>query len=237
MENTKITGDKIRNHFTYSLWKYILFAVIAVFGWNLIYTSTAYRAPKNKRLDLYFVTYSVPDESLNWFKQSVLDLLPELEDSSCASVVYTEDDNYYGSIQLSTYMGAGEGDIYLMARDRYEAYVTSGVFIALDDAIADGRLDLRGIDVAGEVHTDENGQTGVFGIPADTLYGLYDQSVDARNMVICITAYSATQDQAIRYIDWLIETMHTEKPDWYIEYEASLEQAKTTPQISDMPSY
>ena len=48
-----ITGRKIRNHFHYSFWKYLLLIVIAMFGWNLLYTTTRYRSPENLKVEFY----------------------------------------------------------------------------------------------------------------------------------------------------------------------------------------
>ena len=33
---TPLTKERLQNHITYSSWKYILLAVVAIFGWNLV---------------------------------------------------------------------------------------------------------------------------------------------------------------------------------------------------------
>ena len=48
-----ITKNKIRNHFHYSFWKYLVLIAIALFGWNLIYTSTRYQSPENLKVEFY----------------------------------------------------------------------------------------------------------------------------------------------------------------------------------------
>ena len=48
---TPVTKDTLRNHFTYSWWKYLLLCVIGVVGWNLVFTMTAYRPPEDKKVD------------------------------------------------------------------------------------------------------------------------------------------------------------------------------------------
>ena len=50
---TPINQETLKHHFTYSSWKYLLMAVLVVMGWSLIYTTTAYRSPQNKRIDVY----------------------------------------------------------------------------------------------------------------------------------------------------------------------------------------
>ena len=48
-----ITKNKIRNHFHYSFWKYLVLIAIALFGWNLIYTTTRYRPPENAKIEFF----------------------------------------------------------------------------------------------------------------------------------------------------------------------------------------
>lgn len=235
MQETKITMGRIRNHFAYSWWKYVLFAVVAVVGWNLIYTATAYKPPRDKRLDAYFVTNSVPDESLRWFEEQVLERYPEVEDTHFSSIVYTTDDNYYGTMQLTTYLGAGEGDAIILPRERFLAFAQSGTFVALDDAIADGRIDLRGIDPARGYAVTEDGERAIYGIPADSLYGLMDLQIDNRDLYICVLAYTQSEDRLIDWVDWMIETMQAPKPDWLVEYEERTGASEI--EVVDMPSY
>lgn len=236
MQDSKITKTRIQNHFAYGWWKYLLLAVGAIVGWNLIFTSSAYRAPKDKRLDVTFVTYSLPEELLSSIKEDILARYPEqVEDSSVASIVYTADDNYYGSMQLTTYMGAAEGDIYVLPRERFLAFASSNAFLALDDALASGALDLDGIDVSRGYVKDEEGTTALYGIPTKELYGMWEMGLPADDLVICVMSYSKNPEVAVDWISAWIEKTHTEKPQWLIDYEES--QSGGITEISDIPSY
>ncbi|MDR0928401.1 MAG: hypothetical protein LBM74_01645 [Oscillospiraceae bacterium] len=239
MQDTKITRARISNHFAYGWWKYLMLAIVAVLGWSLIYTSTAYRAPREKRLDVYFVTQAVDETATQWFKEQAFALLPELEDANCLSITFTEEDNYYGSIQLSTYMGAGEGDIYIVSRERFDVLKGQGTFLPLDEYIADGTLDLRGIDATNAFTTDEWGVSGTMGVPAGSLYGFLrdDLMIDNRDLVICVASYTANPPAAIAYVNWLIGEMQAEKPEWLIEYEQNLVTAPAESGVSEIPSY
>ena len=238
MQDARITKERIRNHFTYGWWKYAVLVVAAILGWNLFYTTTAYRAPKDKRLDLYFVTYGLPETVTDWFSQQVLALFPELEDSMCASISYMDDDNYYGSMQLSTYVGAAEGDIYIMTRERFDAFKGMGVFVNLDDAVASGVIDVRGMDVSRGIATTEEGDRGLYGIPAEPLYGLMEQfGIDNRDLMLCVMAYSENQHIAIQFVDWMVGEMMAPKPDWLAEQEATKVESSGGQEISDIPSY
>lgn len=237
MQETKITKKRIQTHFTYSWWKYVLLAAVAIFGWNLIYTATAYRPPKDKRLDVTFATYMLPEETTSAVRDEILERYPSLEDSSVVSITYTTDDNYYGSMQLSTYMGAGEGDIYVLEKDRFIALAQSGAFLPLDDAIASGALDLKGIDVSAGVRMDENGVTAVYGIPAEALYGMIEgYGVLNTSLYYVVMAYTQNEEIAVDWIGWQIEKFLEPKPDWLQEYEDK-NSAEGTEAISNIPSY
>lgn len=238
MNGTEITRERIQNHFAYAWWKYVVLVVAAVAGWNMIYTFSAYQAPPDKRLGVYFVTYPVASETLEWMEQEILQTFPALEDVNCVSVVYTEDDNYYGSIQLSTYIGAGEGDIYILTRERFSAYASGGAFVALDEAVESGALHADDMDVsAGYARDEDSGERMLYGIPADSLYGLMEYGVDNRGLMICVMAYSKNEQAAIACVNWLIETMRAPKPDWLLQAEAEQGITDQDDNGANIPSY
>lgn len=213
----------------------MLLIVLAIFGWSLIFTTTAYRAPRDKRLDVYFVTDLVPEETLNWFEEQIMARYDEVEDTNCLSIVYSETD-YYGSMQMSTYMAAQEGDIYIMDRERFDTLKDQEGFTVLNAAIEEGTLNLRGIDTTLSTVKDAQGAPCVVAVPAAELYGLQDLQIDNRDLYICIMAYSPNQDEAIDFANWMIETMLAEKPEWLVEQEAkNTTQTQMSP--SNMASY
>lgn len=236
MPQTKITKARIRNHFTYSWWKYLLLVCVAVFGWNLIYTSTAYRAPRDKRLDVYFVTYAVPEETLAWFRLEILSLFPgdEIEDAEARSVAYTDESDYLGNMQLSTYIGAREGDIYLFHKDLFRSYAQQGAFASLDEYVASGALDVKDLDVSAGVAQDDEGQEALYGIPAEALYGLLPYGIDNTDLVVTVMNYSSNVDKAVRWIDWLIDTMEAPMPE---AVAAAREESGQAQEEADIPSY
>ena len=221
MNDTKITKERVQHHFAYSWWKYVLLAVFAVFGWNMIYTMTKYQAPPDKRLGVYFVTHSIDSEALDHLRDQILSVLPELEDASCASIVLTEQEDYYATMQLSTYVGAGEGDIYIMGRKQFAQYASNGLFMALDDAVETGAIKTRDINTdSGYATVDDTGVRALCGIPAAELYGFFEYGIDNRDLLICVTGYSKNQSAAVQCVDWLVQSMKAPKPEWLEQAEA-----------------
>jgi len=235
MQETKITVQRIRHHFNYSWWKYALMACLVVFGWNLVYTSSAYRPPRDKRLDITFVSHPMPEDFTGWVKDETLARYPDIEDANITSIVLTPEDSYYGTMQMTTYIGAGEGDVYVLPKEQFDSLVQNMAFVPLNNAIADGTIALDGMDTASGIRTDEEGQTAVFGIPLDSLYGFMEHGIDNRGLYAVVMSYSPNQERAADWIGWLAEAMRGPKPQWLVEQEAK--HMPEAEEVSEISSY
>ena len=237
MKDTKITRDRIQNHFTYSWWKYALLFAVAIFGWNIIYTTTKYQAPSDRRLGIYFVTHFIGADTTDWIEQETLRRDETLEEVSCISIALGgEEDQYYADVQLSTYIAAGEGDIYIMTKEKFRNYAAMDGLIALEDLVASRTINTGDMDLSkGYVKNDETGEVELYGIPADSLYGLLEKGIDNKDLYICIMAHAKNEPAAERFINWFIQEMKAEKPEYLVLQE---ETEENTGEISvDIPSY
>ncbi|GHU69882.1 hypothetical protein AGMMS49992_01300 [Clostridia bacterium] len=241
---TPITKKRIRDHFTYSFWKYVLLVVVGVFGWNLIYSVTAYRPPKDKKVDVYICTSAVESEATDRLAELARPQFPDMEALNFLTIALGSSDDYYANMQLSTYVGAQEGDVYLLPADRFQAYAQSGLFMPLDEWLADGVIDARGIEPGSGRMILRDSDTGapidgevahVYGLPTESLYGMFDQGIDNRGLWIGVTAYSGNPENAAKMVDWLIGEFKTEKPQWLADYEAT--QPAPTELEEVLPSY
>ena len=109
-----ITKERIRNHFAYAWWQYVLLICLAIFGWNLLYTTTRYRSPNDQRLEWYYGGYQLDGEKnidslMDDLHQS---LFSDLEEVEFRTVML---DQTYGSMQLMVWVSAGEGDLFLIS--------------------------------------------------------------------------------------------------------------------------
>ena len=173
---TPLTKEKVRNHFTYGSWKYLLLAALAVFGWSLIFTTTAYRSPQDKRIDLYAQTTTTTAENMDAFLEPIWrEVTPEMEVVS--SVALMNLDDYSTSMQLTAYMAAGDGDIYFLTEQYFKSFAAAGSFLELDVLVENGTIQVDGVDlskgrVAVVTEYDENDQPvtaeqHLYGIPLD----------------------------------------------------------------------
>lgn len=217
---TPISGAKLRNHFTYHIWLYILVAVAAFFGSSLLYTVTAYRSPEDKRIDLYIQSATVSAESAEKFLQPIWEqYVPDMEVVDAVMLTISSQD-YYGAMQLTTYVMAQEGDLYLLGTSDYKSFASQGLFIDLQPYIDAGKLHLDGIDLsAGYVAAvDENGlpvgERQLYGIPLYALYGYMDMGLDNRDTVLGVTVYNGNEENVIAFLDGFIQAGRADKPDW-----------------------
>ena len=218
---TPLDGASQKTHFAYHFWIYILIIAASVFGWNLLYTMTAYRSPENKRIDLYIQSNTVSQESAEAFLKPIWEsTVPEME--AVDSVILASNaQDYYSSMQLTVYIMAQEGDIYLMNSADFKTYASQGVFIDLQPYIDAGRIDVSDIDLsAGFVAPlDEEGlpesERRLFGIPIYSLYGYADGlGLDNRDMILGVTAFSGNEENVIAFLNGFLAAGRGERPGW-----------------------
>ncbi len=217
---TPLTKERLKTHITYSTWKYVLLVVAAVFGWNLLYTTTAYRSPQNLRIDVYIKSSTASQEMADEFMRPVWqETVPEMEIVQSVIMASTGED-YYSAMQLSVYIMANEGDIYILGADDFKSYAAQGAFMPLEELVETGVIDATDIDlssgyVAMQPDEDMPYETHLYGIPADTLYGYMNGFyLDNRGMYLAIALGNGNDDNVIPFLDGLVQAGRAEKPDF-----------------------
>ena len=217
---TKLDRKALRTHFSYHWWKYLAVIAASVFGWNLLYTTTAYRPPEDKRVDLYIQTVSVSEQAAAQFIQPLWEqAVPDMEYVG-AILLTSSSQDYYGNMQLTVYIMAGEGDIYMLASSDFKSYAAQGVFLDLQPFIDEGSLNVDGLDLsAGYVAlTNENGlpagERHLYGIPAYELNGYMEgMGLDSRNLVLGVTAFNGNEENVIRFLNSFIQAGRAAHPE------------------------
>lgn len=168
---TPLTGQALKHHFSYNWWKYLLVIVLCIFVTDLLFTVTAYHAPENKKVEFYIYGYTNGDRMDEYMESVHLDRMSDMEEMTCVMLM---NDEMYGPMQLTTYMAAGEGDLYLLPKSEFVSYAGSGYFIPLeDDPELMSIFDSAGISLqSGWRRNTETQETHLFGIPLNALPGL-----------------------------------------------------------------
>jgi len=209
---TPVTKQTLRTHFTYSWWKYALLAVLAVFGIDLLYTVTAYRPPEEKKVQLYIMGYS-DEEALDAYMASVWqEYLPDMEVVEAHTFT---NDGTYAAMQLSTYMAAGEGDVYLLPREQFIGSAASGAFVPLEnDPELMAIFDEAGISLQNGWRRDSStGETHLFGIPQSKLPGLTAKYAYAEDGYLAVLITNRNDENVMKFLRVLCRDMLTAPED------------------------
>ncbi len=207
---TPLNQDNLRQHFTYHWWMYLLLAVAAIFGTNLVYTVTAYRSPPEKKIEFYIYGTANTD-AIDAYMAEVRER--DLPDMEVMSSLMMGIDSTYGPMQLSTYMAAGEGDLYLLPREEFIGYASQGAFLPLEDQTKlmhifdEASLSLQ----SGWRKETSTGENHLYGIPLSRLAGLQKLAY-AKDGFLCILASCGNDMNVYRFLTILCEDMIQEAP-------------------------
>ena len=231
MADNRITKHRIKNHWAYSWWKYLVMVVCVVFGVNMFFTMTAYRSPENRKVEIYLCSGWADAEKAHADLWPVLtEIAPEQEEMHVANIDLVGQE-YYTIMQFTTYVAAQQGDIMLLPKKEFAKYASEdawSMYADLTPYLESGLLDAKGIDLSRGMLENEAGEMGVFGIPADTLYGLTDYSIDPADSMLIVTAYSGNEETCVKLVNEMIQRYQTEKPDFYDEWHESRTKKTTT---------
>ena len=155
--------------------------------------------------------------------------VPEME--TVSSVVLTTVDDYTTTIQLMTYMAAGEADIYFLSEQYFKSYAGQGGFLPLEGLVADGTINVSDIDLTKgyvafiEEYDDQNlpvrTSTHLFGIPLQSFYGFMNgMQIDNRDLYAVITVNNQNDANVIPFFNALLEAGRGEQEDWMTEQTA-----------------
>ena len=209
---TPITKEKIQNHVHYSLWKYVLLAVIAIFGWNLIYSVTEYQPPDEKKV--IFGVYAYGDEiTMNEYMEQVRQtLMPDMEEMAVNIIM---PDEMYGDMILSTRIAARDCDIYLLPRTQFQNYAAQGTFMPLDEVLPDliAELESAGVSLSRGNRANEElgGEKHQYAIPAAAMTELQNMlMVDVSDMYLCVFFETGNDENVIKFFEQLVRDMMPE---------------------------
>ena len=218
MAENRITRKWLKNHWHYSWWKYMVLAMICIMGTNLLFTMTAYRVPEEKKIELYITNGYVDSLTLQEELASLFfERLPEQEELTVMNINLLQDD-MYAQMQFTTYLAAQQGDVLLLPRSEVYKLSEGGAenaFMELTPYIDSGLIDLDYVDGQALTLKDSQGIEGIYAIPADTLYGLFELGNSPADSYLCLTCFGGNEESAAGVIGMLFELYQTEKPEGY----------------------
>lgn len=225
---TPLNKDRVRNHIAYSNWKYALTAVMVIFGWSLIFTTTAYHSPQNKRIDLYAMTATATADSMDAFLEPLWrEVTPEMETVSSVALMMV--DEYTSFSQLTAYIAAADGDIYFLTEQFFKTFAAQEAFLPLEGLVADGAIKVsdqvnltkgyvKVIEDYDEAGAPITAGEHLYGIPLDTYYGFMNEmQLDNRGLYAVILSNNQNDENVIPFFAALLEAGEGVKPDFIQE--------------------
>ena len=203
---TPVTKKDFRNHLTYSWWKYALLAVIAIFGWNLIYTVTEYQPPKNKCIDM-FIFGAGEQALLDVYMEDVRQ--KEMSDMEAMSSVFQVLDETYTPMQIMTYVAAGEGHLFMLPKDYFQNYSSEGSFLPLENipGLTDW-LDASGVSYDRGWRTyNETGERHLYGIPMAAFPGFSQYAYGYDEHFLSISVTNGNDENSAKFLKLFLEDM------------------------------
>lgn len=209
---TPVTKEKIQNHFSYSLWKYALLAVLAILGWNIIYSVTQPQVPDEKKIIVGVYAPYAEDTSLNVYMENVrTELMPDMEEMLVNIIMA---DEMYGDMILSTRIAARDCDIYILPRAQFQSYAAQGAFMPLEEVLPDLVADLETAGVSlsrGNRANDELGEKHQYAIPCADLPGISPMlQWDTSDMYLCIFFETGNNENVVKFFDQFVRDMMVE---------------------------
>ena len=218
MAQNRITKKWLKNHWAYSWWKYLLLVCVCAMGVNVLFTSTAYRPPEEKKIELYVCNGYVDQQAMyDQLSELFFARFPEQEELTVMNINLASNDMYV-QMQFTTYLAAEQGDVLMIPEGQVYQLAGGGAdnaFLELSPYIESGVIDLEALGVEGLTLQDSDGAEGIYAIPADTLYGLFDLGNAPENSYLCLTAFGGNEDTAAVVLSMLFDLYQTEKPDGY----------------------
>lgn len=203
-----ITKERIRTHFHYGWWQYVLLIGLSILVWNLVYTTTRYRSPEELKVEWYgqgAVGMEAQEKIDGLLADLQGELFPDMEEVTFTAVGY---DETYGDMQLFVWASAGQGDLYMLTRERFQNLAGSGALAELTPYIESGALDVGEIDLtAGYVTDPETGKKYLMGVPVDGLIGLREYGLEPEGQVMGLLAGGGNIENTLKLMQWLIDNM------------------------------
>ena len=227
---SSLNKGKVKNHFQYDKWKYILGIVIVIFSWSMLSTVTAPRTPADKKVDFFLVGGYMMEDGSAEYANTILDEFPELMEINFLNITLGDEMEYASRQRLMVMVGSQTGDIFSFTDDEFELMAELGIFIPLDDYpellsnFTEEELE------AGTYATEDDPTPRIYGLPISGVEPMNSSFYNSENSLMGVTAYSQNIEKSVEVLQWIIEHRETEK---YEQRKLELQEEKEQQEIED----
>ena len=212
---TPLTKQRIKDHFTYSWWKYALLLVISWMSWSIIYSTTAYRPPEEKKVVLGLYG-SGTEVNLDDYMLAVQQIhMPDMEELSCQDIL---PDMAYGEMVLTTRLVSQECDIYILPTEQFQSLASQGGLQPLDMVVSEleKELEAAGINLNRGRRVNNSGEDRekhLYGIPCRDLPGAQHLLwCDTSDLYICVYHVTNNDANVLKFLSIMVHDMLNDPP-------------------------
>ena len=220
MIDLKLTPRRLKEHWRYYRWQYIVFPLLALFLANLVFTATKPQTPYNQRVDIVIISDYAQSETSDKWQAELLALLPkDQKEVNFTSTTLMQGQEMTIMQLIAARIAAKEGTIWILPASMYQAIGASEAFVSLEDQIGDFNVpkgtDLKkGMVLVGKDETNP-GKLDLCGIPLDQCKGLAELLIPT-DMVMCFPHYASENWANAEFAaNWLLEK--TQLPEGYFD--------------------
>lgn len=205
---TPVTSKKIKDHLTYSWWKYAILIVVAFMFWSIFYIVTAEKVPEEKKVVVGALCPGT-DQYLTAYMESVQqEQMPDMELMEALSFT---PDSTNSDVILATHIVAEDCDIYIIPETQFKNWALKGAFKKLDVELPEliSYLEEMGVKVnRGLCATTEDSEMHLYGIPCRDLPGMEQMLyADTTDLYLCVFHKTNNDANVLKFTDIFVRDM------------------------------
>ena len=211
---TPVTSQRLRDHFTYSWWKYSLLVILAFMGWSILYAVTAYQPPEEKKVILGVYSTGSETNAAAYMQEVQRVHMPDME---AVEPMYILPDQQYGDMILLTRVAAGDCDLYVLPGTQFQNWAGQGACQPLDEVAPEliNELEIAGVSLSrGRRLNSKTDEKHIYGIPCRDLPGaahLLGMS-DVSDMYICVFHKTGNDENVLKFLSIFVHDLMNEPP-------------------------
>ena len=230
--------DKLRTHFTYSWWKYLLVIIGGTLLITLLFDVTKPAVPDEKNISIQVVGPFINDDFHTKYEQDALELFRShgVDEITFGNLGVGGDQDATVYEYLSALILTGAHDAYILPKDAVKEFAASDNFLRLEPYVEEGGpfygllpaedLDAERISYVVRRHKEDiEVNDALVAFPLTKAYGfLVDDDTNFRDCCLVINAYSGNLETVMDYLEWFLQGKYIEKPEWYDEFIEKIDQ-------------
>lgn len=201
----KITKERLKNHFHYGKWYYVVAIIFAVALVNIVLTVTQPQYPRESRISITMYG-GVADEIVTQkWKNEILEILPDNQRQ--VDIISSANADGSADMVIVARMAATDDDIIILSTEDMKNYAAQGAFVPLDDLIGREKIkELLGVTDLSKYEMFVEGAPGdqIYYLPLNQVEGFDEIGLNGDNLSIGILMNSTNVQNAVICFEYIM---------------------------------